>query len=129
MTERNSRVVIAERRLVAPGFVERVQVECPERLGPPWRLHLAPESELIVVGLFLGMVDLFNPRKEFRPREAGVMESLSPTGIGANAFAGTGPGLPLHGPSLERGSVLAVDLFNRWLSTAEVWVSLWGTLP
>ena len=127
--ERESKIVIAERCLVPVGEAVTIVRDCPGPMGPPWRLHVSPQSELVVSGLFVGMLDLLDERREFRPMPA-VWESPAPrTGVAANAFAGNGPGLPLHGPRLERGSVLAVDLFNPWLSAAEVWVSLFGTLP
>lgn len=128
--ERHARVVIAERRLVpAFGGFERIYQECPEPLGPPWRLHVSGPTDLVVSGLFVGMIDLFNPRQEFRPRVPGEMLSVPPTGVAANAFAGNGIGLPMHGPTLDRGAVIAIDLFNPWASAQEAWVSLWGTLP
>lgn len=128
--ERCSKVVIAESRLVAAfGGFERIYQECPEPLGPPWRLHVSGPTDLVVSSLFVGMIDLFNPRHEFRPIVSGEMMEVSRTGVAANVFAGNGPGLPMHGPTLDRGAVIAIDLFNPWASAQEAWVSLWGTLP
>lgn len=124
------KAVIAERRLVqAFGGFERIYRECPCELGPPWRLSTGPATDVVVTGLFVGMIDLLDERREFRPILAGEMMTVPQTGIPANSFSGNGLGMPLHGPLLQRGGILAVDLFNPWSCSQELWVSLWGTLP
>jgi hypothetical protein len=124
------KAVLAERQLLtAFGGSARIYRECPCALGPPWRLSASSPTDIVVTGLFVGMLDLLDGRREFRPIVPGEMTTVPQTGVPANSFSGHGLGMPLHGPLLERGGVVAVDLFNPWCNAQEIWVSLWGTLP
>lgn len=126
MTERRLKAVLAARCFVGAGEAERIYRECLCPLGPPWRLSIDPSSELVVTGLFVGRFDLLDERQEFKPLES--PGRFPQSGVGADAFWRHGLGLPLHGPELQRGSVVAVDLYNPSACAQVVWVSVWGTL-
>jgi hypothetical protein len=103
---------------------ERFVAQSPCQLVAPWYLYVSPGmDELIVSAIWIGRVDVFDPRRGMPPGPLGDQQYGAPAG----AFGGSG--LPLHGPSVEKDGQVAVDVLNAGMMALHVQVSLFGTVP
>lgn len=124
MTVRMVRAALCQGRSLGYCSSERFVAQSPCQLVVPWYLYVSPGmDELIVSAIWIGRVDVFDPRRSMPPGPLGDQQYGAP----ARAFGGSG--LPLYGPSVEKDGQVAVDVLNAGMMAMHVQVSLFGTVP